>query len=231
MRKDIAAISFALMLVSCSSQQGPRRPGPAPFAQNPSVILALDIAQNLLAAETDAYAALRETAAENALIFVPEPVPAKSWLKAQPPLKNTSWQPHRVFMSCDGKTGVTTGAIKWGEVHGYYTTVWQFFQKRDGTGEWRWLLSHGDGVETPRAVPEFLQTKTASCDGAPNIPLAAPEAGEQMMTGLSRDQSLRWTWRYRADKSRTLAVETWNGKAWEPAFTDKVVATAAAPSP
>ena len=224
MRKAFVATSLALLLASCASQSGPRARGPVPFAQNPSVILALDIAQNRLAQEKDAYAALAETAAENAITFVPEPVEAKPWLKAQPPLKNTSWQPHRVFMSCDGKTGVTTGAIKWGDVDGYYTTVWQFFQKADGTGDWRWIVSHGDAVDTRREAPEFLQTKSASCKGSPNIPLTAPDVGEQLKKGLSRDQSLSWTWRYRPDKSRTLQVETWNGDAWESAFTDEVKA-------
>lgn len=224
MRRAFVSASLALMLGSCAQQQGPRLRGPVQFAQNPSVILALDIAQNRVAQKKDAYAALAETAAETALTFVPEPVEAKPWLKAQPPLKNASWQPHSVVMSCDGKTGVTTGAIKWGDVDGYYTTVWQFFQKPDGTGEWRWLLSHGDKVEKRREAPEFLQTKTASCKGSPNIPLSAPDVGEQMKKGLSRDQSLSWTWRYRPDKSRTLQVETWNGDAWESAFTDEVKA-------
>lgn len=224
MREVFAATFLALMLAGCAQQPGPRLRGPVQFAQNPSEILALDIAQNRLAQEKDAFAALEETAAEKALTFVPEPVDAKPWLKAQAPLKNTSWQPHRVFMSCDGKTGVTTGAIKWGDVDGYYTTVWQFFQKPDGTGDWRWLLSHGDRVETRRDAPEFLQTTTASCKGSPNIALSAPDVGEQMRKGLSRDQSLSWTWRYRPDKSRTLVVEIWNGEAWESAFVDDVKA-------
>jgi hypothetical protein len=218
----IIAIIAAVATLSACAPSGPRLRGPVQFAQNPSVILALDIAQNRLAQEKDAFAALRETAAENALTFVPEPVEAKPWLKTQAPLKNTSWQPHKVFMSCDGKTGVTTGAIKWGDVDGYYTTVWQFFQKPDGTGDWRWLFSHGDQVEKRRDAPEFLQTKTASCKGRANAPINAPDEGVQMKTMFSRDQSLNWEWQYRPDKSRTVTVRLWNGVDFDDVLTDKV---------
>jgi hypothetical protein len=222
MQKTFVAASLALMLASCASPSGPRGRGPVKFAQNPTVILALDIAQNRLAQDKDAYAALGETAAKNAVIFVPEPVEAKPWLKAQSPLKNTSWQPHRVFMSCDGKTGVTTGAIKWGNVDGYYTTVWQFFQKPDGTGDWRWVLSHGDSIEVKREAPEFLQPKTASCKGAAPAILSAPGVGEQMKQNLSRDQSLSVSWLYRPDKSRMIEVKLWNGSAMETVLRDEV---------
>ena len=220
------ALPAVIALTACAPS-GPRLKGPAQFAPNPSVILALDIAQNRLAQEKDAYAALQETAAENALTFVPEPVVAKPWLKAQAPLKNTSWKPHRVFMSCDGKTGITTGAIKWGDVDGYYTTVWQFFQKPDGTGDWRWLLSHGDRVEMRLKAPEFLQTKTASCKGQANAPINAPDEGVQMKTIFSRDQSLNWEWQYRPDKSRTLVVRLWDGSDFDDVLTDKVAKPAA----
>ena len=215
------ALPAVVALAACAPS-GPRLRGPVQFAENPSVILALDIAQNRLAQEKDAYAALRETAAENALTFVPEPVEAKPWLKMQAPLKNTSWKPHRVFMSCDGKTGVTTGAIKWGDVDGYYTTVWQFFKKPDGTGDWRWLLSHGDQIDMRREAPEFLQTKTASCKGKANAPINAPDEGVQMKTSFSRDQSLNWEWQLRPDKSRTLIVRLWNGSDFDDVLTDKV---------
>jgi hypothetical protein len=224
MHRAFAATFLALTLASCASQPGPRGRGPVKFAPNPSVILALDIAQNRLAQDKDAFAALGETASENAVTFVPEPVEAKPWLKAQPPLKNTRWQPHRVILSCDGKTGVTTGAIKWGDVDGYYTTVWQFFQKPDGSGDWRWLLSHGNGVKARREAPEFLQTKTANCKGSPSIPLSAPDVGEQMKQGLSRDQSLSYSWLYRADKSRVIKVKLWNGSSMETELQDEVAA-------
>ncbi len=219
-----AAASLALMLSGCAQPSGPGLRGPVQFAPNPSVILALDIAQNRLAQEKGAYTALQETAAENAVTFVPEPVEAKPWLKTQAPLKNTSWQPHGVFMSCDGKTGVTTGAIKWGDVDGYYTTVWQFFEKPDGTGDWRWLVSHGDGVETRRKAPEFLQTKTASCKGRAGAPLNAPPEGATMKMGLSRDQTLNFTWIVNKDKSRTLEVGLWNGDDFESVLIDRVTA-------
>ncbi len=225
MRFALLTASAAIFLASCAQQQrGPQIRGPVQFAKNPSVILALDIAQNRRAQEVGVYKALEETSADNALTFAPEPVNAREWLKAAPPIPATSWAPHKVFMSCDGKTGVTTGAIKWGEVDGYYTTVWQYYEKSGGRGEWRWILSHGDGVDTPREAPDFLQTKVASCKGRPTAQVAAPPVGEQMKQGFSRDQSLSWTWRYRPNKSRYLVVNIWDGERWEKAFADNVKA-------
>ena len=216
-------VAAAFLLSSCAQQAGPRGKRPVPFAKNPSIILALDIAQSREALEkNNAYAALLETAADNAITFVPQPVEAKAWLKAQSPLTNTSWQPHSVTMSCDGKTGVTTGAIKWGNVDGYYTTVWQYFQKSNGGGEWRWLLSHGDMLKEPRQAPDFLKTKTASCKGKATAQVTAPAEGVKMKQGFSRDQSLSWTWQYRPDGARILSVNYWDGDGWKRAFIDKV---------
>ena len=147
-------------------------------------MLALDIAQSREAQEKGAYVALRNTAAEDAILFVPRPVMAKGWLNAQPPLTSTAWQPHQVYLSCDGKTGVTTGAIQWGKVNGYYTTVWQYYEKSNGKGEWFWVLSHGDMVETPREAPEFLRTKTASCKGRATAQISAPPRGSTDEAGV-----------------------------------------------
>ena len=224
----ISAVTISVLLLSaCASQpRGTGVNGPIRFVKNPSVVLALDIAQNREAQEKDAYTALRDTASEDALLFVPEPVMAKPWLKAQPPLKNTKWQPHEVILSCDGKTGVTTGAIQWGNVQGYYTTVWQFFERRDGKGggEWRWVLSHGAMLEKPRIAPEFLATRSASCKGRAPASLTAPAEGVQMKQGFSIDQSLSYGWQYRPDRSRVLTVNIWDGEKTVPVLTNEVAA-------
>lgn len=225
MRKLVIVAALAATLSACAAQpRGPKIRGPIPFAKNPSVVLALDIAQNRAAQDKDAYSALYDTAAPNAVTFVPRPVQAKDWLKAQQPLTNTSWKPHAVYLSCDGKTGVTTGEIRWGEVDGYYTTVWQYFERRGGKGEWRWLVSHGDALSEARKAPEFLQTKSASCKGKAPASIQVGEAGVQMKQGLSFDQSLSHTWRYRPDGSRSLVVKLWNGTGFDTVLTDKVVA-------
>lgn len=221
MRVLIFAATAAFLLSACGQPRGPRIKGPVPFAGNPSVILANDIAQSQAVKETqNAYSVLYDTAADNAVVFTPKPTNAKPWLKQQAALADVAWEPHEVFMSCDGKTGATTGAIKWKEAGGYYTTIWQYFPTKLNEGVWRWMLTHSGRLENPRQAPEFLKTKTASCKGEPTAPIAAPPVGVQTKKGFSRDQTLSWTWQYRPDGSRTLKVDYWDGAAWQRGITD-----------
>lgn len=226
-RQMIFALCAAGLLAACAA--GPQKSGQAdrsvPFAKNPTVILTQDIAQSRLAGKEGVWAALRESAADSAVLFVPQPVAAAQWLE-KPSIEAGSrkWEPFRVFMSCDGKTGVTTGAWSQDGKPGYYTTVWQYFQRAAKPGEWRWMLHHHDYTAQAAAEPDMLQTRTASCDGAPTASVAAPAEGVQMKQGFSRDQSLSWTWQYRPDGSRYLSVNIWNGAGWEKAFSNKVKA-------
>lgn len=230
MRDKIIAIAAALFLASCAGN--PAQPGrgdrPVPFAKNPTVVLALDIAQSRNAQERGAWQALADTAAQNAILFTPAPVNAKEWIEGRKSASDegAKWQPHRVYLSCDGKTGVTTGAFQQleGTKTGFYTTVWQYLENSRGDGEWRWLLRHGAPLDEPRVEPEMLQTRSASCKGEPTASVVAPVENVQMMQGFSRDQSLSWTWQYRPDRSRYLAVNIWNGSGWEKVFADSVKA-------
>ena len=121
-----AILATAMLTSSCAGQSVPRS-AIAPSA-NPSAIIAAEIAFNRLAQEKGQWTAFRETAAKDAVMFVPEVVLAQEWLKGRTdPPKSVTWQPHKAFMSCDGRTGVTTGAWQRpdGSV-GYFTTVWQW---------------------------------------------------------------------------------------------------------
>jgi hypothetical protein len=236
-RTKLTAALVLTLLASACAAPGPR-PRAAPQSANPSGVIAAEIAFNRLAQEKGQWTAFRQTAAKDAVMFTPKPVNVHEWLKgrADPP-KSVVWQPHKALMSCDGKTGVTTGAAKWpdGSV-GYFTTVWQWFDKGrqpQGAppglmldGEWRWMVDHGDLLTAPRNAPEFIETKVASCKGQPNAPLSAPPMGAQMKTGLSRDQSLNFTWVVLPDGSRTLEVGLWNGTGFDNVLTDRVAAPA-----
>ncbi|HEV7233740.1 MAG TPA: hypothetical protein VGN36_05800, partial [Sphingorhabdus sp.] len=104
-----AVAALALSLTACAG--GPRPPeGFQPRIANPSAVIAAEIAFNRLAQEKGQWTAFRETAAKEALMFLPQPTLVQDWLKgrADPPV-SVKWQPHKAFMSCDGKTGVTTG--------------------------------------------------------------------------------------------------------------------------
>lgn len=196
-----------------------------PKLANPSAIIAAEIAFNRLAQEKGQWTAFRETAAKDATMFVPQPVLAQEYLKGKTdPEQSVKWQPHKAFMSCDGKTGVTTGAWQRpdGSV-GYFTTVWQFIQKNDrGDGTWKWVLDHGDSLTAARESREMIETRVASCKGRAPAELVAPPEGAKMKAGYSRDQSLTYIWVVQPDGARTLQVKLWNGETSDVVISDKV---------
>ncbi|MBP6380591.1 MAG: hypothetical protein KA312_09290 [Sphingorhabdus sp.] len=229
-----AILATAMLTSSCAGQSVPRS-AIAPSA-NPSAIIAAEIAFNRLAQEKGQWTAFRETSAKDAVMFVPEVVLVQEWLKGRTdPAKSVTWQPHKAFMSCDGKTGVTTGAWQRpdGSV-GYFTTVWQWLEKGKrpkkappsyiGKGEWKWVVDHGDALTAPRAAPEMIETRVASCKGQPNAPLSAPPEGAKMKMGLSRDQSFNFTWVVMPNGARSVVVRLWNGQDFDTVIADKVAA-------
>ena len=224
----------ALFATGCAAQPMPRS-AVAPSA-NPSAIIAAEIAFNRLAQEKGFRAAQQETGAKDAIIFLPLPTLLADALKQKNYVPVTpKWQPHKAFMSCDGKTGVATGGWQRpdGSV-GYFTTVWQWQEKGKrpkkappsyiGKGEWKWVADHGDALSAPRAAPEMIETRIASCKGQPSAPLSAPPEGAKMKMGLSRDQSLNFTWLVMPDGSRSVVVRLWNGEAFDTVIADKVAA-------
>jgi hypothetical protein len=232
------ALPAVLALAACAPA-GPR-PFAVPQSANPSAIVAAEIAFNRLAQKKGQWTAFRETAAKEATMFMPDAVDAQTWLKGRAdPAKSVTWQPHKSFMSCDGKTGATTGAWQRPDgTTGYYTTVWFWVEKGKpdprqpanvmGEGEWKWVLDHGDSLPAPLLVPEMIETKVASCKGRANAPINAPDEGVQMKTMFSRDQSFNWEWQLRPDKSRTLVVRLWNGSDFDDVIVDRVAAPVAA---
>ena len=201
---------------------------------NPSALIAADLAQSRLAAGKGAYAALAETASDRAVLFTPRPVDARQWLRDIPPVSGVSWQPHAAYLSCDGRTGITTGAIRWGDVDGSYTTIWRQEGTRPDRSEWRWLVSHGDARAAPLAAPDFLRTQVADCGAsvpAPSLPGSSSNAADRSTgAGHSRDNSLRWSWKVEADNSRTVSAELWNGSGWDRVIEDRVEAPEAEPT-
>jgi hypothetical protein len=224
----LALIVAASALASCAGgpSGGPRNFEPK--LANPSAVIAAEIAFNRLAQEKGQWTAFRETAAKDAIMFVPQPTLAQTWLKGKAdPAVSVKWQPHKAFMSCDGKTGVTTGAAQWPDGrNSYFTTVWQWFEKGSrGDGEWKWVVDHGDFIGTPRAAPEMIETRVASCKGRAPAALVAPPVGAQMKMGFSRDQSLSYTWVVQPNGARTLNVQLWNGEASDVVLLDRVAAS------
>ncbi|QCB53153.1 hypothetical protein E5675_00955 [Sphingopyxis sp. PAMC25046] len=218
MRQLIVA-ALALTLAGCAGSPDDFRN--RPLAANPSAFIAAEIGFARLAQEKGQWTAFRETAHPDAVMFVPERVNARDWLKSQKdPAEAVKWQPHAVYVSCDGNSGVTTGAWQKGPANGFFTTVWA----RDEKGRLSWVLDHGDALVTPREAPEFIASKGAVCGSRPAVPIEAAGEGEDMAVGLSADQTLSWTSTVRADKSRRVAIRLWDGKEMATVIDDRVAA-------
>lgn len=222
--RRFAIVIAALALTSCAAGQSGAPRNFEPKLANPSAVIAAEIAFNRLAQEKGQWTAFRQTVAKDAVMFTPQPTNAAEWLKGKAdPAVSVKWQPHKAFMSCDGKTGVTTGAWQKEGTQGYFTTVWQWFEKGSrGDGEWKWVLDHADTLSTPRASAEMIETKVASCKGKAPAALNAPAVGAQMKMGFSRDQSLSYTWVVQPSGARTLNVQLWNGEASDVVILDRV---------
>ncbi len=225
--KILAYASLSLALAACASGPSSDVRSFEPKIANPSAIIAAEIGFNQLAQEKGQWTAFRETAAKDAVMFVPRPTLALEHLKGKTdPARSVKWQPHKAFMSCDGKTGVTTGA--WQHPNGtvgYFTTVWQWTPKNDrGDGEWKWVVDHGDDLTAPRQPQEMIETKVASCKGSAPAALIAPPEGAKMKAGYSKDQSLSYTWVVQLNGARTIEVKLWNGAALETVILDRVAA-------
>ncbi len=97
------------------------------------------------AAQTDGVnAAFLRFSAPDALVFQPDPTPAKAALAANPiPAVPLKWWPAYAGIAASGDLGFTTGPYVIGsgerQGHGWYFTIW----RRQPDGSWRWVLDHG----------------------------------------------------------------------------------------
>lgn len=215
----LAATGIALLLAGCAGGGGRLndrerydRVMGSPVA-NPSAIVQAELAFARLAQEEGQWTAFRETAADDAIMFTPELVNAQQWLKGKAdPAQAVTWQPHHIYMSCDGSLAVSTGA--WqnakGET-GRFTTIWQqqnFGQRRpDRKIEWKWVFDDGDALAKPLAEPDYVETDVASCKAtiaAVPVPTGLTDKG---MTASSPDHSLVWHAAFQDDGSRIVYAE------------------------
>ena len=214
------ALSLAVAGTLVAAQGGPPRSG---LSANPSAFVAAEIAFARLAQDKGQWTAFRERAQPDAVMFAPRRVAARDWLKGRKdPPTAVRWQPHAVYVSCDGNAGATTGAWQQGAEHGYFTTVWLRDPRK---GEMRWVLHHHDALDAPREAPDFIEARQAACDARPvAAPEAGAEGGEDRAVGLSSDQTLSWTSAVRADASRRVTIRLWNGQEMATVIDDEVAA-------
>lgn len=251
------ACALALAALSAPGAAQERAPGDAPAGRpgrgyaNPSAVIAAELGFSQLAQDKGQWTAFRETAAPEAEMFVPRRVNALVWLKnrANPPAP-VKWQPHEVWMSCDGASAVTRGAWQGPNGAGYFTTVWQRQPKR---GEFRWVLDQGDDLAKPLAVPDMIVAKVADCPPRgqglarptgerpsrrkadalpPERPLPAPlpatdvAPGADSKDGRSRDGTLAWRSSVMPDGARRVTAWLWLDGGWQEVLDSRVAARA-----
>ena len=191
---------------------------------DPSAVVATELAFARAAQERGQWTAFAEYATDDAMMFVPEPVNAKGWLKGRAnPSQAIQWQPHQVWSSCDGSLAVTKGAWQRPDGStGYFTTVWQ----RQGDGTYRWVLDQADQLAQPLAAPDFIGTQVADCrkPGSAPAPVAIADypEGTREAGGTATDGSLRWHWVVMADGRRAFDTAMFVDGEWRQVVKSEV---------
>jgi hypothetical protein len=175
------------------------------------------------------WTAFRKYADRDAVMFNPQAVWARDFLKGRKdPGASVHWWASDSYVSCDGRTAVTTGPWISGDAksHGNFTTVWQ-----RGRSGWRWVYDAGStlkGALPKRAAPK---THRASCrTRAPGAPIIPPPALTQKQAqttpqdngrGQSADRTLGWDWKVTANGRRQFRAYLWNGRRYRVAVKDE----------
>jgi hypothetical protein len=166
------------------------------------------------------WTAFRKFAAEDAIIFTPQPEKAQQALPTKNPPIAVQWWPAESYISCDGSTAVNTGPWIRPKGSGYFTTVWH----RQPDGDWKWSMDHGDDLATPRALPERAVVRKARCPAPASIPVHEPCPYEKCGHGRSADGTLHWDWALLSDGSRSFDAEIWDGTNWTMVVSNRVAA-------
>lgn len=171
-------------------------------------VLARERAFDERATRDGQWTAFRATASTDSLMFVPQAVNAQNWLagRADPPVA-VRWQPHGVFVSCDGLLATTHGFAQWPDGSlTRFRTIWQ----RQTSGDWKWVLVAGWPVATAPAAPTEPEIQIANCEQPSPPAPASANAGDAR--GASPDGSLRWLARVDGDGRGFLVLWGWNGR-------------------
>ena len=199
-------IILALTLTACAAGDGNDGFGPRLKPQaSPSDIIAAELAFARIAREKGQWTAFRETAAEGAQMFTPQPVLAQQWLKgrADPPVA-VAWQPHEVWASADGSLAVSYGAWQRPAATGFFVTAW----RRQKNGRYKWVLDQGGALPQPLPAPEMIQAHVADKPqrGAATIEPCGSHDGNPVVSIISDDQTLEICTIIMPDTARQIGV-------------------------
>ncbi|GGZ05362.1 hypothetical protein ACFSTD_22185 [Novosphingobium colocasiae] len=235
------ALACAAAFAASPAAARDRPPGRAGAGTaNPSALVAAEIAFARAAREKGQWTAFREFAADGAVMFTPQPVLARAWLKDRAnPATALQWQPDTVWMSCDGTLGVTRGTWQRPDgTTGWFTTVWQRQSKGRGKGGYLWLLDQGDSAAAPSAPDDMLHASVGECParGSRTGPPPGDETAEDDAPpqppgktggGTSRDGTLGWQWSVADNGARLFTVTLRKGGAMVEVLRTQVAAAPA----
>lgn len=155
------------------------------------------------------WSAFRKWAAQDATMFVPQPINAQSFLKdRKDPAKAVDWWPTASYVSCDGRLAINTGGWRRpdGSI-GYFTTVW-----RQQNGRWKWIVDGGDGLNVARPRPARPVITRASCTNAATVAQSTlVKPGAKRGDGASPDGTISWNWQVTPDGARSFTARMKDG--------------------
>jgi hypothetical protein len=189
-----ALLATLVAALPASAQGGPGGGRSSGYA-NPGAVIAAEIEYGRLAREKGEIAAIRATAADNAIVLAPARMLVHDMLKkpVSTPAPATL-QPAEVWSSCDGSYAIARGAWQRGSAGGSFVTLWQ----RQPKGGYKWLLDLRSATPPP-AASDMIAGNVAPCRGS--VDRGAPRGRKQPIvqpgidpaSGHSDDGSLRWT--------------------------------------
>lgn len=219
----------ALILTAAVASAQPQRMRGAPGGiglANPSAIVAAELAFARLAREEGQWTAFRETADKDAVMFAPGAVIAQTWLrKRADPAEPMSWQPHRIFIACDGSYAAATGPWRKADgSQGSFTTIW----RQQKNGSYKWVLDFGSSTAAPANEDNIIDARVADCARRGAIeqmrdddrrrrgkrPEVVPILNPPPVSGAgqSADGTLRWVWTGDAGSQTLEVVMRYQGK-------------------
>jgi len=223
--RHLASAALALVLASCAGgpRNDARRALLGPSAE-PSAVITTELAFARAAQDKGTWTAFREYATSDAIWPGPSWENVQAALKGQTdPAKPVLWEPDRVWLSCDGSFGFSSGPGRWRSGRqGRFTTIW----RRQDNGSYRWVLDQGFDLEDGYEKPEMIAALVAECPAGKRGARQSARRNLAWQSGQSDDGTLSWVTELRPDCSRQLVVKARRGEEMLEVFR-----RAAAPPP
>ena len=207
-RLAFAALA-ALSLTACAGGPQERYGRFIQPVANPGKVVATELAFARAAQDDGQWTAFADYAADDATLFVPEPVNAKEWLKNRAdPAHSVTWQPHQIWSSCDGSLAISQGAAQWPVgTDGEFLTVWR--RQRDGS--YLWQANIAQELDRPLEAPDFVSTEVANCAEPVPADQRTVSSERPAVMGQSDDGSLQYAI-HTMQGGSTVTLLLWDGE-------------------